>query len=91
MAKLFSETVSDPLLDFLSQDVQNLSKFRSDFLTAQEEHDEAMNKFSRTSKRKDSERGRFEANAEIFQKRQALHHQSLDYAMHLNLFKRRRR
>ncbi|CAI7994854.1 DCC-interacting protein 13-alpha [Geodia barretti] len=75
----------------LEEDIDHLLALKDTYDNSRQEHEHAMAKFSRTSKRRDSDKARFEANAELYAARKKFYQCTLDYISQLKEFQMRRR
>eukprot|EP00048_Salpingoeca_helianthica_P008757 m.125861 g.125861 ORF g.125861 m.125861 type:complete len:614 (-) comp14681_c1_seq1:47-1888(-) len=85
LSEQIGETVVKPLNTWIQQDFQELSKRRKTFLAAEKKHEAATDKYARMSRKKEDEKTRFEANAELFSVRRGWHQNLLEYISCLNI------
>ncbi|KAL3853218.1 hypothetical protein ACJMK2_016775 [Sinanodonta woodiana] len=91
LAAQFSETMMYPLNKFLQADLEEISTMFEMFQIASHEHEQAMVKYMKLSKKKESERQRTEANDELYVMRKKFHQTSLHYYSSLNALQYKRR
>nr|XP_022299277.1 DCC-interacting protein 13-alpha-like isoform X8 [Crassostrea virginica] len=87
----FSETMMYPLSRFLQADLEEVTTLYEMFQMASNEHDNAMNRYMRLPKKRESERQRSEHNEELYLMRKKFHQTSLHYYSSLNALQYKRK
>lgn len=87
----FSETMMYPLSRFLQADLEEVTTLCEMYQIASNEHDNAMNRYMRLPKKKESERQKSEYNEELYLMRKKFHQTSLHYYSSLNALQYKRK
>ncbi|XP_065177454.1 DCC-interacting protein 13-alpha-like [Sycon ciliatum] len=79
------EAVMQPLNTFFQEELINVEKTKETYSGAVQDHENAMSRYSRVSKKKETEKNRFEANADLYTARKKYHQVAMQYYSTLNL------
>ncbi|XP_067914847.1 DCC-interacting protein 13-beta isoform X2 [Heterodontus francisci] len=91
LAKQVADTMIFPMVQFRERDLTEVSTLKDLFLLASNEHDTAMAKYSKLPKRRQNEKLKAEAVAEVATARKRQHQSSLQYFCALNALQYRKR
>lgn len=91
LAAQFSETMMFPLSKFLQNDIEEISTMFELFQIATDEHEQAMGKYMKLSKKKDNDRLRRDVNEELYTSRKKFHQTGLHYYASLNSLQYKRK
>ncbi|XP_078409883.1 DCC-interacting protein 13-beta isoform X1 [Cetorhinus maximus] len=91
LAKQVADTMIFPMIQFRERDLTEVSTLKDLFLLASNEHDAAMAKYSKLPKRRENEKLKAEAVAEVATARKRQHQSSLQYFCALNALQYRKR
>ncbi|XP_029649563.1 DCC-interacting protein 13-alpha [Octopus sinensis] len=91
LAAQFSETMMYPLSKFLQADLEEISTMYEMYRISSDEHEQAMAKYMKLSKKKDNDRLRRDANEELYTSRKKFHQTALHYYASLNALQYKRK
>lgn len=91
LAAQYSETMMFPLSKFLQTDIEEVSTMFEMFQIATDEHEQAMGKYMKLSKKKENDRLRREVNEELYTSRKKFHQTALHYYSSLNALQYKRK
>ncbi|XP_067834166.1 DCC-interacting protein 13-beta-like [Heptranchias perlo] len=91
LAKQVADTMIFPMIQFRERDLTEVSTLKDLFLLASNDHDAAMAKYSKLPKKRENEKLKAEAVAEVAAARKRQHQSSLQYYCALNALQYRKR
>jgi DCC-interacting protein 13 alpha len=91
LAVQMDQAMVQPMTDFIATDLMEVNRQRELFELASQEHDSAMVKYSKTSKRRETDKARFEANAELYMARKKFHEVTLQYFSAMNTLEQKKK
>ncbi|KAL5015397.1 hypothetical protein ScPMuIL_009667 [Solemya velum] len=87
----YAETMMYPMSKFLQADLEEIATMYEMFQIASHDHDSALSKYMKLPKKKDNEKIRNEANAELYAMRKKFHQTALHYYSSLNALQYKRK
>lgn len=90
-ADALERDVLGPVGHLLKQELTELTSSKEEYLRADKQHQQHQERYAKVSKKRETEKVRFEANASLFEVRKHRHSKLLDYGVHLNQIQMKRR